>query len=504
MTLRSWLRGLASAACCAAAWWGGFHEGRCASGQELSSLRSVHDARLRLVDEHDRPYFPQTQSHRGFEIREPQFTVVAMTRLEDARWAAEQVRWAWQRAAALASRWTDVHHHPDFGLSALQVVIDDEPLRDRDQPATTLNVVGIQTQALLLVGPGQPPLAAQQQRLRQAAAFALLHAAGVDSAAPPWVVEGLACAAVQEGFPKEAPTPEEAIFGRQADFGGAQWRFGRATPDRLAMPADQLQAAADRIEFLLRGDDAEHALALLAVLRDATVQAQRQAAAGGGFRSPPGQPAGLPGETAFDRLLEARGASYASWKTDRLRGQPLFEPPADLPPEVVAAQREMLVLLKLARKLTPRPAEGTVTRVIDRGIVRTKIITYASPSGDRPGGEADRPIPLSMAEFATRLTDPRQPPWATLDVDGSLLLAGDTSRLLELLGPPGRYAWQGQGGRPVLVRRLDDGRILRGWLEDNPQHPQRPLARFQVVTDRRRTESPAEPGEAAQAWWQRR
>jgi hypothetical protein len=104
-----------------------------------------------------------------------------------------------------------------------------------------------------------------------------------------------------------------------------------------------------------------------------------------------------------------------------------------------------------------------------------------------------------MAEFVTRLTDPRQPPWATLNVDGSLLMAGDTPRLAELLGPAGRYAWQVQGQRTVLVRQLDDGRILRGWLEDNPQHPRRPLARFQLATDRRRSDAPAEPGEAAQA-----
>jgi hypothetical protein len=78
-------------------------------------------------------------------------------------------------------------------------------------------------------------------------------------------------------------------------------------------------------------------------------------------------------------------------------------------------------------------------------------------------------------------------------------MAGDTTRLAELVGPPGRYAWQTQGQRLVLVRQLGDGRTLRGWLEDNPQHPQRPLARFQWTTDRRRSDAPAEPDEAAQA-----
>jgi hypothetical protein len=477
----------------------GMGRGQAGWGQELPSVRSVHDARDRLVDEHDRPYFRQTQSHRGFEIREPQFTVVAMTRLEDARWAAEQVRWAWQRAAALADRWTQVHHHPDFGLSALQVVIDDEPLRDRDQPATTLSVVGIQTQVLVLVGAGQPALVQQQQRLREAAAFAMLHAVGLDAAAPPWVVEGLACVAVQEGLPAATTPRTESIPGPMPAFGGSQWRWGRAAADRLALPAEHHLEAADRVEFLLRGDDAEHALALLGVLRDATARAQLQAAQGGAFGRPPGQPAGAPRETAFDQLLDGLGAAYASWKTDRLRQQPVYEPPDDLAPEVVEAQREMLVLLKLARKLAQPPAEGPQMRVIDRGIVRTKIITYAAPADERGSRDVREGVPLTMAEFVTRLTDPRQPPWATLDVDGSLLLAGDTQRLLELLGPSGRHAWERRGGRNVLVRRLDDGRVLRGWLEENPQQRQRPLARFQMVTDRRRSDALAEPDEAAQA-----
>lgn len=461
-------------------------------------MRSVHDARVRLIDEHDRPYFPQTQSHRGFEIREPQFTIVATTRLEDAQWAAEQVRWAWQRTAALADRWTDVHRHPDFGLSALQVVLTEPPLHDRDQPAATLQVVGIQTQVLLLVGNGQPA-AAQRQRLAEATAFAMLHAAGLDAAAPPWVVEGLACEAVREGFPSPEDQPAASLFAAQLPFGGAQWRYGRATADRLAMPPDMHQEAADRMAFLLRGDDGEHAPALVAVLRDATLQAKQQAALGSAFAAKPGQPAGTPRETAFDQLLDALGASYAGWKTDRLRGQPIYDPPADLPPDVIAAQRQMLVLLKLARKLAPQATDGPSTRVIDRGIVRTKIITYANPSQDKGRDGLPPSTPLTMAEFLTRLTDPRQPPWATLDVDGSLLMAGDTTRLAELVGPPGRYAWQTQGQRLVLVRQLGDGRTLRGWLEDNPQHPQRPLARFQWTTDRRRSDAPAEPDEAAQA-----
>src|SRR5438067_13454321 len=92
--------------------------------QAPSQQRSVTDVRPRLIDEHDRPYVRETQSHRGWEVREPQFTVFAATNQDDARWAAIHVAQAWGNVAALANRWTQVHHQPDFGLSALQVAIN--------------------------------------------------------------------------------------------------------------------------------------------------------------------------------------------------------------------------------------------------------------------------------------------------------------------------------------------------------------------------------------------
>ena len=128
--------------------------------QELPrQIRSTTDVRPRIPDEHDRPYNRETQSHRGWEIREPQYTVFATTSQADARWAAAQVATAWSNASKLAARWTAVQENPDFGLNALQVAITDEPLHDRDAPLTTVNVVGIQTQLQINVAPGQPPLA---------------------------------------------------------------------------------------------------------------------------------------------------------------------------------------------------------------------------------------------------------------------------------------------------------------------------------------------------------
>jgi hypothetical protein len=189
-----------------------------------SQSRSVTDVRPRIPDEHDQPYFRETQSHRGWEVREPRFTVFAATSADDARWAAAHVSAAWSQASRLADRFTEVHQNPDFGLSALQVAINEEPAGARYLPATTITGVSIRTQVTLRVGQGQPNLAQQVVRLREASAFAMLHTAGLDSAVPPWVVKGLASAAARSGLSQEQL---DAAVDPAANIGGEQWRFHR-------------------------------------------------------------------------------------------------------------------------------------------------------------------------------------------------------------------------------------------------------------------------------------
>jgi len=155
--------------------------------QQSQSYRSVTDVRPRILDELDRPFWRETQSHRGWEIREDQYTVFADTSQADARWAAAHVKAAWAETAKLADHWTRIHRQPDFGLNSTQIVIDSQPPQGRDAPLTTVNVVGIQTQVYLNVASGQPSLEQQVLRLREGAAFALLHTCGLDSAAPPWL-----------------------------------------------------------------------------------------------------------------------------------------------------------------------------------------------------------------------------------------------------------------------------------------------------------------------------
>jgi len=155
----------------------------------------------------------------------------------------------------------------------------------------------------------------------------------------------------------------------------------------------------------------------------------------------------------------------------------VLEPVASDPPELVAAEREMALLLKLQRRFAT-PAKEQYTR--------TKIVTF-----DRQKGAITEPAqqpaatPVSFAALVARLTNPEQPTWATLDVDGSLLLSTDRRRIDELLGNvQAQYALEQQEGRTVLVRHLDAFRTARGWLADNPDDKLRPLAKFEVVDSR--------------------
>jgi hypothetical protein len=437
-------------------------------GEEPSPvIRSVADTRPRLSDEHDRPYFRETQSHRGWEVRTPQFTVFADTSLDDARLAAAHAEQAWQAASNLATQWTAVPREPDFGLNALQVVITREPARERDLPPTTLNVVGIQTQVEINVAPGQLPLREQLVRIREGAAFGMLHAAGLDAIAPPWLISGVAAFAGRAGLSEEALRAGAAVE-QLPRFGGQQWRYGRSQADQVAYPSLNYEEAASKAAFLLTASDARHAPALIALIQEAQAAAQTRAAKSDAFALDVAGTA-----TSFERFFAERTDEYEAWKANPNSGQPIFEPAQDVSTDTLATQREMLVLLKLQQRfsaeLATKPARAA--KIIELGKDRLPVIR-------RSGASA---APAAFAGFAASLRNPGGQPWATLDAEGRVLFSSDGQRVNELLAPRGAsYDFQVENGHAVLVRRAENGPTIRGWLEPNPQDKSRPIARFEV------------------------
>ena len=452
-----------------------------AGGQSPPQFRSPADVRPRIADEHDRPYFRETQSHRGWEIREPQFTVFAATSAADARDAAAHVAEGWSNAMALSKRWTDVASNPDFGLSALQVAIDNEPLRERDGPLTTVNVVGIRTQVQINVAPGMPSLQQQLVSLREGAAFAALHAAGLDSAAPPWVVAGLASFAGREGLPAEQ-IERSSARAAGSQFGGQQWRFARSSDDTLDYRQIDQQQSADQVAFLLTGNDAEHAPAFVEALQEATSSTAAAAASGSAFQPLPGSTQLAATDSRCDRLIAQLAGPYSAWRENRLAGQPVFEPDKDASAELLAIEKEMLVLLKLQRRLeTSGMQDAGASAALSAGAVRTKVVVFDPAKGASVAAAKQRAPVRTFAELAGRLTDPKRPAWGTLDVDGSLLLSSDARRVDELVGGFDQPYSIDYTDRAVLVRRLEGQREIRGWLEENPKDKTRPVAKFEVV-----------------------
>ena len=440
------------------------------TGAEPSSFRSVKDLRERLPDELDRPVRRETSSHRGWEIREDQFTVVANTSLEDARWAAVQVAQVREQTAALADRFTQAHRAADFGLNSLQVLIDGDPPRDRHGPATTIQVLGIQSQVTVNVSIGRPKLHDQILRLREAAALAMLHTAEVDAAVPGWVTTGLAARLALQGQPADSPQPND-FPPRGEPLGGDAWRWQRATQDRLASQPQHASDAAARVGFLLTGDDARHAPEFLAAIRHALAQSREQAATRLPAHRRGEGPQQVP-QASFEQLLAANRTGFEAWLKDPQAGQPQHQPDPAASPEVRREERDMLLVLKLARRLTNEKTGAAVLKVATFDRPQAQPIAHRPPRGE----------PLPIAELIARLRDPTLPAVATLDTDGQLLLSTESKKIEQLLGWDGqRYSWQRSGDQWKLTTRLADGRTLFGALIDDPQNASRPLAQFSVA-----------------------
>ncbi|MCI0361931.1 MAG: hypothetical protein L0211_25900, partial [Planctomycetaceae bacterium] len=138
--------------------------------------------------------------------------------------------------------------------------------------------------------------------------------------------------------------------------------------------------------------------------------------------------------------------------------------------ELASAQRDMLVVLKLQKRLSGQTTSAAV-----------KVATFDREKGQQSLKPTDERLPMPIAEIAARLRDPSQGAVATIDGDGSLLLSTDRQRIDRLFGWDGqRYQLERREDQWVLATRLADGRVLRGYLADNPEKPARPLAKFSI------------------------
>jgi hypothetical protein len=292
----------------------------------------------------------------------------------------------------------------------------------------------------------------------------------MDSALPPWVVQGLASHVAMIGQPPEGPQPE-AFAPKGVALGGEQWRWQRASQDRLEEHGLNLNEAEAKASFLLTGFDGKHAPQFIALVRQALDDAARNAAAGGQFRRFAGSNQPPARHTAFDDLVQQNQSQFEAWQTDRQAGLPIVPQAQDATPEFKQAQTDMLVVLKLLRRL----------QVVQSAVKPVKVITFDRQAGQAVAATPPQPLP-TISDLAKRLADLSQPPLATIDTSGRLLLSSDRRRVSELLGfDRQRFRTRQLEGKCVVATRLADGSELCGWLEDNPEKPLRPIAKFSVA-----------------------
>ena len=490
LSTRRWLRTLAIAGLllpplAESAWQPAHAQERPAYSQQKSDrvYRSTADWRQRIPDELDRPRYKERWTHRGFEVHSDNISVIANTKVEDARAAAQEAAQAWKEAGSLADHFTGVHRQRDFGIGALQIHIDGEPQRDRDRPLTTLNVVGQKSHLVVHVNPGQPTLEKQAPRLREAAVLAFFRTSELDLQFPKWVSEGLAGYLAQKGELADA-TAALRPAPTTANIGGQQWRSNRLRQDVLKPEADQHQEAIARVRFLLEGDDSAHTPAFFAMLRASAQNMEQKRAGENLVRTRRGEIQPPMADKQGDQFFTSLKNEYAAWQKEPLAGQPLYTAASDLPPETEQLQREMALVLKLQRRFMPATKSS----------FRTKVIAFQQ----EPKFVGGTKTQLSVADprdVYRELTDRAEGPWATRDADGSLLLSSNTQRLEELFGDNGqRFQRIRQDDRWLLAAKLPDGRLMTACLEENKDRPSRPLVRFDFVD--RTQPAPAKPAAA--------
>ncbi len=427
------------------------------------SLRTEQHLRL---DARKLPPQAIRPSHLGWEVRTKHFVVLATSSPELASEAARQLESTWARIGHLADHWTDVHRRPSFGMGAVSVVLTDRLPNPGARPAEGPRPLNDEAVIFLSVPRGARDLGADLPALKREALFAFLRVAQQDHVIPAWVQTGLAdyIAGEQPDADTMKRLPLPSMTPPQRDG----HRVQRETTE---VPRLDRTAAALWVGYLLEGDDAVHAPAFLAAL--AAVAPSRPVAEvalgrrwgsvmeGDGPASSHWLSEGV-GPLADLVTQVASTGRTRRWLEDRQTGQPIVRTePEEL--SIGPIERQMVFLLKLSRRFSPGHAHRTTARILEEG-------------RERSAPRAEVPAPIDLADLQRRLSDPDAPAWATLDADGTLLFSTDRARLAALFADARRRIRTAErDGKPALESTLPDGARVEAWIEENPDHPERPI-----------------------------
>ena len=171
----------------------------------------------------------------------------------------------------------------------------------------------------------------------------------------------------------------------------------------------------------------------------------------------------------MDQLAIQLATPFDEWQKAPLRGQPKLEVDANTPEEIQQVEREMAVVLKLARRFATK----------DQGAVHTRITAFDKEKGMTVLSRRAEHRPSPLPELYLRMVAQQQPQWGTLNAQGRLVLSTNRTALQDMLGlKDNRYQWEADNGRSVLTTTVNHQWKVTGWLEENGEDPNRPLAKF--------------------------
>jgi len=440
------------------------------------AVRSLRQGRETLLSQAAKPPYRYRKSHVGWEVRTEVFVVDCRTTREDAQWVTGQLEQTWARMGKLADHFTDLHRQAGYGRSGISVYVDDRPQDKRAASRPMLRAPSYATTLYINVASGSPSLKEQLPRINESTVHAFFNVGGFNATLPPWVRYGMARYVALDGKIEEtkrapASLPLPGTLPVETDAR----RIARTGSE---MKAEDIQLAAAWFGYLMRGDDAAYVYETFDALRKTDQQRRRSLRLSADARHPQvGRPpygAPVKGPTALDDMI--RNASLQRkigiWMNDHQAGQPLIEQVAQDDPKLAAVQREMALVLKLARRFELKPGHMIKPRAVGSG-----------PDGMTDHSPKPLPPESGLRSLYNQLTSQRAGKWATLDADGSFLLSTDRRRLAELLdlnGEAYQPFWKKEG--LVLRYRLDDKTVVEGRLEANPDDPRRPLAKFKTGT----------------------
>lgn len=453
-------------------------------------------------DELDRPRFTRRQNHRGYEVRTFHFVVTSTHSEAQAEALAAELERAWRDVGKLADAFTANHRQPTFGLSAVGVLVTDQPFSDRGLPQGP-NAANAESDIYLYAPQGE--LTAEHVvDLRRQSVRSMLRVAQLDQTLPRWAQEGLTEVAARQttvSLPaadgQTAQANENQVSRRpvlpQLATAPQTW-LTRGAADQLPAPVDN-SVAAEAMAYLLLADDAQHAPETLKALAEIV---QNQPASGpaiararqatyaatyaehtAALRQAAFVPEAITGQDDF-------GERLAHWAQDPWRDVPELVVTDKADAQLVSHGAELLVLLKLARRFGTAPQAAVGPQITEwRDVVARRLEEQAAADDparednaaepvERTPAVAQRPM-LNAAHLVAKLSEPNAEPWATLDAEGRLLLWYDEPRVANLVAGDVRQLANGErDGKTTLQATLRDGRVAEASWREPAEVGQRP------------------------------